>query len=79
MDEYTSTINQKNILIKKDEKDSPFITSVLDFFKFESNLEYLNVSSSKGSNKQNNDEDNSDVFDNAYTYKETYSHYKFTK
>ena len=29
MDEYISAINQKNILIKKDEKDSPFITSVL--------------------------------------------------
>ena len=79
MNKYIKTINQKEITIRKNKVNYPFITSILEYFKFDINKIYFNESSSKDPNKQSIDDNKSDIYENAYTYKETFSHYNFTK
>ena len=76
---YIESIKQKNIFIQKNKVNYPFITSILEYFKFENEKIYFNELITKGSSKENIDKNKSGYFDNVCTYKKTYSHYNFTK
>ena len=52
MNKYIKTINQKEITIRKNKVNYPFITSILEYFNFDINKIYFNESSSKEPNKK---------------------------
>ena len=52
---------------------------MLEFFKFKGGSSYQNEVTTKDTSKDNTTENDSDVYENIYSDKETYSHYNFTK
>ena len=76
---YNSSITAKEVMIQKNKKNWPFITSILDYFNFQSNSYYKNEITYKDANNKNNPEDNSNIYDNICFDKETYSHCNFPK
>ena len=77
--EYTDSIVKKNILIQKNKKNYPFVTSLLTNFKFDSNKIFVNELSTKDSSKESIDSSASDFYVNEHSYKENNSHYSFDK
>ena len=76
---YNNSIAAQKILIQKNKKNWPFITSVLENFNIKSNAYYINEITYKDAYKKDNPKDNSDVYENECLDKETYSHYNFPK
>jgi len=76
--EYLKSINKDIIYIQKRIRN-PLISSVLEYFKFESGKSFVNEVTYKDTSKLNKNENNSGIYDNVFTDKETISHCKFTK
>lgn len=78
--EYRNSIEERDVLIIKNVKNYPFITSIMEYFSLQSNLKYPNDLITKGASKENDQISSEDCrYSNVYTYKETISHVKFTK
>ena len=78
--EFKNNIEAETVYITKNEATHPFLTSIIKYFKLDSNLYYQNEVTNKDAYK-NIDENNNNFGElkNVYTFKETISHYDFPK